>query len=255
MDVRRLGVDRVLDEEVHDPYDGRLERHVAQVVDVLVAPVAAALVVDALDDALQRRGGAVVRAVDRLGDRRGRAHHDLHVEAGGLAEVVEDDRVERVGAGHGEQTALHADRAHHVLAQVLRREVLQHWQRRGELLRPHVGQAVLLGHGPQDVLGGDGAEGHESLADQLPGRLRAGQGRQPGNTNRPSSPQQDSYGGNNSGPGEAEMKKWKETAENWGKLPEKERAKAMMELTKDLPPRYREVIEEYFKTLAKSQGQ
>lgn len=28
----------------------------------------------------------------------------------------------------------------------------------------------------------------------------------------------------------------------------------MMEITKDLPPRYREVIENYFKTLAKSQG-
>ena len=32
----------------------------------------------------------------------------------------------------------------------------------------------------------------------------------------------------------------------------KERAKAMMEMTKDLPPRYREVIENYFKTLARS---
>lgn len=36
----------------------------------------------------------------------------------------------------------------------------------------------------------------------------------------------------------------------WGKLPEKERAKAMMELTKDMPPRYREIIEKYFKKLA-----
>src|SRR6266545_578925 len=74
-----------------------------------------------------------------------------------------------------------------------------------------------------------------------------GQGRQPGNTNRPSSPQQDSFGGQNSGPGEAEMKKWRETAENWGKLPEKERAKAMLELTKDMPPKHRELIEAYFK--------
>ena len=48
-------------------------------------------------------------------------------------------------------------------------------------------------------------------------------------------------------------KKLQHLAQNWGKLPEKERAKAMMELTKDLPPRYREVIENYFKTLARSQ--
>jgi hypothetical protein len=40
-------------------------------------------------------------------------------------------------------------------------------------------------------------------------------------------------------------------ADVWGKLPERERAKAMVELTKDLPPRYREVIEAYFKNLAK----
>ena len=59
----------------------------------------------------------------------------------------------------------------------------------------------------------------------------------------------------NSGPGVVDQKKLANLATNWGKLPEKERAKAMMELTKDLPPRYREVIENYFKTLARSQGQ
>lgn len=83
-----------------------------------------------------------------------------------------------------------------------------------------------------------------------------GGGQQPGpGTNQPSSPQQDSQIQTNSGPGVVDPKKLQNLAQNWGKLPEKERAKAMMELTKDLPPRYREVIEEYFKTLAKSQGQ
>jgi hypothetical protein len=47
-------------------------------------------------------------------------------------------------------------------------------------------------------------------------------------------------------------KKLKELAEVWGKLPEKERAKAMAELTRDMPPRYREVIEKYFKEIGKS---
>ena len=47
-------------------------------------------------------------------------------------------------------------------------------------------------------------------------------------------------------------KKLKELAEVWGKLPEKDRAKAMAELTRDMPPRYREVIEKYFKKLAES---
>lgn len=85
---------------------------------------------------------------------------------------------------------------------------------------------------------------------QCPGGGQPGQG----NSNQPSAPQQDSIGGSNSGPGVVDPKKLKHLAENWGKLPEKERAKAMMEITKDLPPRYREVIENYFKTLAKSQG-
>src|SRR5205085_6607740 len=77
---------------------------------------------------------------------------------------------------------------------------------------------------------------------------------QQGNNNRPTAPQQDSVGGVNGGPGVVDPKKLKHLAENWGKLPEKERAKAMMEITKDLPPRYREVIENYFKTLAQSQS-
>jgi hypothetical protein len=50
--------------------------------------------------------------------------------------------------------------------------------------------------------------------------------------------------------GEIDSKRLKEIAEVWGKLPEKERAKAMLELTRDLPPRYRETIETYLKKIA-----
>jgi hypothetical protein len=74
----------------------------------------------------------------------------------------------------------------------------------------------------------------------------------PGANTRASSPQQDSFGGTGSGPGTVDPKKFKEIAKNWGALPERERAKAMVELTKDLPPRHREVIESYFKKLASS---
>jgi hypothetical protein len=42
-------------------------------------------------------------------------------------------------------------------------------------------------------------------------------------------------------------------AKQWGKLPEKERAKAMQDLTRDVPPKYREVIETYFRRLAQSE--
>ena len=47
-------------EEIDQPDDRRLEGHVAQVVDVLVAARSAAVVVHALDDLLQRGGRAVV---------------------------------------------------------------------------------------------------------------------------------------------------------------------------------------------------
>ena len=62
----------------------------------------------------------------------------------------------------------------------------------------------------------------------------------------------DSNIANNGGPGNVDQKRLKSLAESWGKLPEKERAQAMAELTKDMPPRYRQVIENYFKDLAKA---
>ncbi len=49
-------------------------------------------------------------------------------------------------------------------------------------------------------------------------------------------------------------KKFEALAKQWGKLPEKERAKAMQDLTRDMPPKYREVIETYFRRLAQSEN-
>jgi hypothetical protein len=46
----------------------------------------------------------------------------------------------------------------------------------------------------------------------------------------------------------------KEVAEVWGKLPEKERARALVELTRGLPARDRAVIEAYFKEITKRSG-
>jgi hypothetical protein len=66
-------------------------------------------------------------------------------------------------------------------------------------------------------------------------------------------PQQDSFGGNNSGKGEVDKKKFEQLAKQWGKLPDKERIQAMQELTRDLPAEYRELIESYFRKLAQSE--
>src|SRR5208283_3624291 len=78
-------------------------------------------------------------------------------------------------------------------------------------------------------------------------------GQQPGNTNQPSAPQTDSRGDTNTGPGNVDPKKLKELVDGWGKLPEKERVKAMTEMIRDLPPSYRQMIEDYYKRTASAQ--
>jgi hypothetical protein len=79
-------------------------------------------------------------------------------------------------------------------------------------------------------------------------------GQKDGGGASPNSPMNDSNIATNSGPGQVDNKRLKGLAEQWGKLPEKERAKALADLTRDAPPRYREVIENYFKKFAESRA-
>lgn len=74
----------------------------------------------------------------------------------------------------------------------------------------------------------------------------------PGNSTQPSSPLPDSQAAGGSGSGEAAPRRIGEGGD-WGKLPPKEREAAMAELAKDLPAHYREVIEEYFRKLARDE--
>lgn len=66
-------------------------------------------------------------------------------------------------------------------------------------------------------------------------------------------PMRDSGIARDSGPGKVDDKKLKGLAQQWGKLPDKERAKAMQDLIRDMPERHRDVIEAYFKKLAQAQ--
>jgi hypothetical protein len=54
------------------------------------------------------------------------------------------------------------------------------------------------------------------------------------------------------GNGTVDEKKLKTLAEKWGTMPDRDRAKAIQDITKDLPARYRVVIEDYFKALSNS---
>jgi hypothetical protein len=80
-----------------------------------------------------------------------------------------------------------------------------------------------------------------------------GQPRNSGGAN-PSSPMNDSNIATNGGPGIVDAKKLRGLAEQWGKLPEKKRAEALQELIRDMPPKHREITENYFKKLAQSQA-
>lgn len=68
------------------------------------------------------------------------------------------------------------------------------------------------------------------------------------------SPPPDTVPGNEQGSGQVNPKKVREIAEVWGKLPDKERAAALRELTRTLPAKDRAVIEAYFRELQKKKS-
>jgi hypothetical protein len=74
---------------------------------------------------------------------------------------------------------------------------------------------------------------------------------QEGKAGSQNGPAQESQIANNSGQGKVDDKKLRQIAENWGKLPPQKRAEATQELTRDLPPKYKAMIEEYFKSINK----
>jgi hypothetical protein len=68
--------------------------------------------------------------------------------------------------------------------------------------------------------------------------------------NNPSQPMPDSMPGGGSGPGNVDPKRIGSRS-GWGDLPPKERQEALQQVGRDFPSHYREVIEEYFRKLAK----
>jgi hypothetical protein len=87
-----------------------------------------------------------------------------------------------------------------------------------------------------------------------------GGGNSPGSPGNPSgsipngTPASDSALPNGQKDGIVDQKKLDKLAENWGTLPEKERAKAMLELTRGLDPKYRDAIETYIKEISRRSG-
>ena len=168
VNVRRLGAKRVLDDEVDEADDRGLKGHVAQVADVLVSLARRAGILHALHDPLQGRGRPRVRPFDRLEDpfRGGDGDLDLHGEA--QSQVVEEQQIRRIRGRDRERVALDRDRADAVLAEVLRRQVLQDRDRGRQLVACEEGEVGLGGERAQHVLAGDRAHRHERLAEAFP---------------------------------------------------------------------------------------
>ncbi len=61
---------------------------------------------------------------------------------------------------------------------------------------------------------------------------------------------QDSNIANAGGPGRVDPVKMKKLVEEWGRMPPREQARALQELTQGMSARYREAIENYFRNLA-----
>ena len=82
-----------------------------------------------------------------------------------------------------------------------------------------------------------------------------GGGKKPGaGSLNPSSPAPDSTIMGGSGPGKIDEKKLRAVAEQWGGLPPAERAKVVEDITRDLPAKYKPMIDEYFKSLNRIHG-
>lgn len=81
-------------------------------------------------------------------------------------------------------------------------------------------------------------------------------GGQPGNTpgsgNIPSSPMPDSTLPPGGGTGRVDTVKMRKLVEEWGRMPPREQARALQELTQGMSARHREAIENYFRNLAQA---
>jgi len=90
----------------------------------------------------------------------------------------------------------------------------------------------------------------DKLIEELEKQQQQQQQSGSGGSQQSSQPMPDSMPGGGSGPGNVDPKKIG-TKSGWGNLPPRERQQTLQELGEDFPSHYREVIEEYFRKLAR----
>ncbi len=79
-------------------------------------------------------------------------------------------------------------------------------------------------------------------------------GNQPGNQINPTQNAADSVIMGGSGAGKVDEKQLRQIAEQWGNLPPEKRAKIVDDITRDQPLKYKQMIDEYFKSLNRIHG-
>ncbi len=93
----------------------------------------------------------------------------------------------------------------------------------------------------------------DKMIEELEQQQQQQQSGSGGGSSSSSAPAQDSSNLGGSGPGNVDSKSVKQ-GDDWGALPPRERQKALQQISKELPAHYREVIEEYFRKLARDEG-
>ena len=148
-----------------------------------------------------------------------------------------------------------ADLMHADLAK-LEEESLDHIARRME----DIGRRLDLGRSDQKVREiEDGVVASlDKLIKQLEDEAQKRQQQQAssaqsGGNKNPSKPAQDSMPADGKGAGDV-TKKEVVAGEGWGNLSPKQRQEVLQQVTKEFPAHYREVIEQYFRTLADEEG-
>lgn len=100
---------------------------------------------------------------------------------------------------------------------------------------------------------GEPKPGEPGAGEECPDGGTPGDGSSPAG-GPPTNPAGDSYVGGMKGDGKIDEKKLRQYAETWGKLPADKRAEAIREISRDVPPKFRPQIEEFFKSLNKVNG-
>jgi hypothetical protein len=88
----------------------------------------------------------------------------------------------------------------------------------------------------------------EQARRQREGRRQRQQGDQ--SNDQPNNPVEDSYRLSQKGPGNVDRREFS-PGDSWGDLPSKDREEALLKIEKEFPPYYRDIIEQYFREMAK----